>query len=51
MTLCDAGTPSITLLLDYDRNKMDLEQEPPPPPAYKAPPKPEPPEYKNSSSS
>ena len=43
MTLCDAGTPYYTAL-DYDRNKIKLEQEPPPPPAYKAPPKPEPPE-------
>ena len=43
MTLCDAGTPYYTAL-DYDRNKIKLEQEPPPPPAYKAPPKPEAPE-------
>ena len=43
MTLCDAGTPYYTAL-DYDRNKIKLEQEPPPPPAYKPPPKPEPPE-------
>jgi hypothetical protein len=43
MTLCDAGTPYYTAI-DYDRNKIVLEQEPPPPPAYKAPPKPEPPE-------
>ena len=43
MTLCDAGTPYYTAI-DYDRNKIKLEQEPPPPPAYKAPPKPEPPE-------
>ena len=45
MTLCDAGTPYYTAI-DYDRNKIKLEQEPPPPPAYKAPPKPEPPETK-----
>ena len=45
MTLCDAGTPSFNPL-DYDTNKMDLEQEPPPPPVYKAPPKPEPPNTK-----
>ena len=43
MTLCDAGTPYYTAI-DYDRNKIVLEQEPPPPPAYKPPPKPEPPE-------
>ena len=43
MTLCDAGTPSY-YPIDYDANKIKLEQEPPPPPAYKAPPKPEPPE-------
>ena len=40
MTLCDAGTPYFTAL-DYDTNKIKLEQEPPPPPAYKPPPKPE----------
>ena len=40
MTLCDAGTPSF-VAIDYDANKINLEQEPPPPPAYKAPPKPE----------
>ena len=45
MTLCDAGTPSFSPL-DYDTNKIDLEQDPPPPPAYKAPPKPEPPDTK-----
>ena len=44
MTLCDAGTPSFNPL-DYDTNKIDLEQEPPPPPVYK-PPKPEPLETK-----
>ena len=43
MTLCDAGTPYYTAI-DYDRNKIVLEQEPPPPPAYKPPPKPEAPE-------
>ena len=40
MTLCDAGTPYFTAL-DYDTNKIKLEQEPPKPPAYKPPPKPE----------
>jgi hypothetical protein len=40
MTLCDAGTPYYTAL-DYDTNKIKLEQEPPPPPVYKPPPKPE----------
>ena len=40
MTLCDAGTPYFTAL-DYDTNKIKLEQEPPPPPVYKPPPKPE----------
>ena len=40
MTLCDAGTPSFSPL-DYDTNKLDLEQEPPPPPAYKPPQKPD----------
>lgn len=43
MTLCDAGTPSF-VAIDYDANKINLEQEPPPPPAYKAPPKPEAPQ-------
>ena len=43
MTLCDAGTPYYSPI-DYDRNKIVLEQEPPPPPAYKPPPKPEAPE-------
>ncbi len=43
MTLCDAGTPYYSAI-DYDRNKIKLEQEPPPPPAYKPPPKPEAPE-------
>ena len=46
MTLCDAGTPSF-VAIDYDTNKIKLEQEPPKPPAYKAPPKPEPPETKS----
>ena len=45
MTLCDAGTPYYTAL-DYDRNKIKLEQKPPEPPAYKAPPTPEAPETK-----
>ena len=45
MTLCDAGTPYYTAL-DYDRNKIKLEQEPPKPPAYKPPPAPEAPETK-----
>ena len=45
MTLCDAGTPSYSPI-DYDANKIKLEQEPPPPPAYKAPPAPEAPETK-----
>ena len=45
MTLCDAGTPYYTAI-DYDRNKIVLEQEHPDPPAYKPPPKPEPPETK-----
>ena len=40
MTLCDAGTPSY-YPIDYDANKIKLEQEPPKPPAYKAPPTPE----------
>ena len=43
MTLCDAGTPSF-IPIDYDANKIKLEQEPPKPPAYKAPAKPEAPE-------
>ena len=47
MTLCDAGTPSFNAL-DYDTNKIVLEQEPPEPPAYKAPPKPEAPEAPES---
>ena len=45
MTLCDAGTPSFSPI-DYDTNKIKLEQEPPKPPAYKPPPKPKPPETK-----
>ena len=43
MTLCDAGTPSY-YPIEYDANKIKLEQEPPKPPAYKAPPAPEAPE-------
>ena len=45
MTLCDAGTPSY-YPIEYDANKIKLEQEPPKPPAYKAPPAPEAPETK-----
>tara|TARA_R100001129_G_C5272895_1_gene234652 strand:- start:158 stop:955 length:798 start_codon:yes stop_codon:yes gene_type:complete len=45
VTLCDAGTPSFNAL-DYDANRIKLEQEPPLPPAYKPPPKPEPPQTK-----
>ena len=45
ITLCDAGTPSF-IAIDYDANKITLEQEPPPPPAYKAPPAPEAPDTK-----
>ena len=45
MTLCDAGTPYYSAI-DYDRNKIKLEQEPPKPPAYKAPPKPDTPDTK-----
>ena len=45
MTLCDAGTPYYSAI-DYDRNKIVLEQEPPKPPAYKAPPKPDTPDTK-----
>ena len=45
MTLCDAGTPYYTPL-DYDRNKIKLEERAPDPPAYKAPPTPEAPETK-----
>ena len=48
MTLCDAGTPSYNPI-DYDANKIKLEQEPPKPPAYKAPPAPEAPETKTPS--
>ena len=43
ITLCDAGTPSF-IAIDYDANKIKLEQEPPKPPAYKAPPAPEAPQ-------
>ena len=45
MTLCDAGTPYYTAL-DYDRNKIKLEQKPPEPPVYKPPPKPNTPDTK-----
>ena len=45
MTLCDAGTPYF-VAIDYDANKIKLEQEPPSPPAYKAPKAPEAPETK-----
>jgi hypothetical protein len=45
MTLCDAGTPYYSAI-DYDRNKIVLEQKPPEPPAYKPPPAPEAPETK-----
>ena len=45
MTLCDAGTPSF-IAIDYDANKIKLEQEPPKPPAYKPPPAPEAPQAK-----
>ena len=45
MTLCDAGTPYYSAI-DYDRNKIKLEQEPPKPPAYKPPPKPDTPDAK-----
>jgi len=45
MTLCDAGTPYYTAI-DYDRNKIVLEQEPPKPPVYKPPPAPDAPETK-----
>ena len=43
MTLCDAGTPSF-FPIDYDTNKMKLEQEAPKPPPVKPPAKPEAPE-------
>ena len=49
MTLCDAGTPYYTAI-DYDRNKIKLEQKPPEPPAYKPPPAPEAPETKTPAS-
>ena len=39
MTLCDAGTPTFTPI-DYDANRINLEQEPPPPPPVKPPEKP-----------
>ena len=41
MTLCDAGTPSF-FPIDYDTNKMKLEQEAPKPPPIKSPEAPEP---------
>ena len=51
MTLCDAGTPSF-IAIDYDANKIKLEQEPPKPPAYKPPEAPEAPQaQKNTTSS
>ena len=45
ITLCDAGIPYYSPI-DYDRNKIKLEQEAPKPPAYKPPPKPETPQAK-----
>ena len=48
MTLCDAGIPYYSPI-DYDRNKIKLEQEAPKPPAYKPPPKPETPQAKTPS--
>ena len=41
-TFCDAGTPSFTPI-DYDANRLKLEQEAPPPPAIRPPAKAEPP--------
>ena len=41
-TFCDAGTPSFNPI-DYDANRLKLEQEAPPPPAIKPPAKAEPP--------
>ena len=41
-TFCDAGTPSFSPI-EYDANKLKLEQEAPPPPAIKPPKKAEPP--------
>jgi len=48
MTLCDAGTPYFTPI-DYDRNRIKLEQEPPKPPPVAPPSKPEPPETQTPS--
>ena len=45
ITLCDAGIPYYSPI-NYDRNKIKLEQEAPKPPAYKPPPKPETPQAK-----
>ena len=42
VTLCDAGTPSYNPL-QYDTNKLNLQQEAPPPPPVRPPEKPEPP--------
>ena len=42
VTLCDAGTPSYNPL-QYDTNKLDMQQEAPPPPPVRPPAKPEPP--------
>ena len=41
-TFCDAGTPSFNPI-DYDPNRLKLEQEAPPPPAIKPPKRAEPP--------
>ncbi len=41
-TFCDAGTPSFNPI-DYDANRLKLEQEAPPPPAIRPPKKAEPP--------
>ena len=45
ITLCDAGIPYYSPI-NYDRNKIKLEQEASKPPAYKPPPKPETPQAK-----
>tara|TARA_B100001559_G_scaffold321089_1_gene336188 strand:+ start:9792 stop:10589 length:798 start_codon:yes stop_codon:yes gene_type:complete len=42
VTLCDAGTPSYNPL-QYDTNKLNIQQEAPPPPPVRPPEKPEPP--------
>ena len=47
MTLCDAGTPSFSPL-DYDTNKINLDQEPPKPPPIKPPESPKAPEAPKS---